>query len=55
MADRFFQTSDADWLARTWPNARGVRRVDGAKLFFPEEQPGLIAEEARRFWAAAPA
>lgn len=50
MADRFFKTSDADWLDRTWPGSRGVRRVEGAKLFWPEEQPGLIAEEARRFW-----
>ena len=25
-------------------------RVDGAKLFFPEEYPDLIAGEARRLW-----
>jgi hypothetical protein len=24
--------------------------VEGAKLFFPEEFPDLIAEEARRLW-----
>lgn len=52
MADRFFKTTDADWLDRTYPGSRGIRRVEGAKLFFPEEQPGLIAEEARRFWQA---
>jgi len=32
---------------------RGVRRVDGAKLFFPEEFPEIIAEEARQLWGAA--
>jgi haloalkane dehalogenase len=27
-----------------------VRRIEGAKLFFPEEFPDVIAEEARRLW-----
>jgi pimeloyl-ACP methyl ester carboxylesterase len=44
-ADIFFDVSWADWLDRTFPHSRGVRRVDGAKLFFPEEMPELIAEE----------
>ena len=34
------------------PNSRGVRRIEGAKLFFPEEFPDVIAEEARKLWAA---
>ena len=29
---------------------KGVRRVPGAKLFFPEEYPEVIAEEAKRLW-----
>jgi pimeloyl-ACP methyl ester carboxylesterase len=55
MGDGFFKTSDADWLDHAYPRSRGVRRVEGAKLFFPEEMPDLIAEEAARLWAAASA
>jgi hypothetical protein len=29
-----------------------IRRVSGAKLFFPEETPELITEEALRLWHA---
>jgi pimeloyl-ACP methyl ester carboxylesterase len=49
-ADIHFDASSADWLDRTFPPSRGVRRVDGAKLFFPEELPALIADEARGLW-----
>lgn len=48
--DLFFGVEWADWLDRTLPNSRGVRRVEGAKLFFPEEMPDLIAEEALALW-----
>ena len=51
-ADIHFDVSWADWLDRTFPRSRGVRRVGGAKLFFPEELPELIAEEARALWSA---
>ena len=44
---------DADYLDRTLPNSRGVRRIPGAKLFFPEEFPDVIAEEARKLWKGA--
>jgi hypothetical protein len=27
-----------------------VRRIEGAKLFFPEEMPDVIAEEALKLW-----
>ena len=53
-ADIHFDVSWADWLDRTFPRSRGVRRVEGAKLFFPEEIPELITEEALALWAAAP-
>jgi len=53
-ADIHFDVSWADWLDRTFPHSRGVRRVEGAKLFFPEEMPDLLAEEARALWTAAP-
>jgi haloalkane dehalogenase len=49
-ADIHFDPSWADWLDRVFPRSRGVRRVEGAKLFFPEELPELIAEEARALW-----
>ena len=45
-----FPTKDAAYLDATFPASRGVRRVPGAKLFFPEEQPDLIADEARQLW-----
>jgi len=32
------------------PRSLGVRRIEGAKLFFPEEFPDVIAEEARKLW-----
>jgi hypothetical protein len=51
MGDTVFSPADADWLDRTFPNSRGVRRIAGAKLFFPEEFPEIIAEEARQLWA----
>ncbi|MGH7647708.1 MAG: alpha/beta fold hydrolase [Gemmatimonadaceae bacterium] len=46
--DVVFAKSSPDWLAHAFPNSRGVRLVEHAKLFFPEEQPDLIAAEARR-------
>jgi haloalkane dehalogenase len=48
--DPIFPVSWAEWLDRTLPQSRGVRRVEGAKLFFPEEMPDVIAEEARALW-----
>jgi pimeloyl-ACP methyl ester carboxylesterase len=50
--DTIFKQEAADYLVRTFPNARGVRRVEGAKLFFPEEFPDLIVEELRALWRA---
>jgi pimeloyl-ACP methyl ester carboxylesterase len=50
MGDTVFKSSDADWLDRTFPASRGIRRIEGAKLFFPEELPDVIAQEARRLW-----
>ena len=38
---------------RSFGNSRGVRRVEGAKLFFPEEFPDLIAEEAQQLWGVS--
>lgn len=48
--DDIFSQASPDYLDRILPNSQGVRRVDGAKLFFPEEYPDLIAEELRKLW-----
>ena len=50
LKDALFGVKWAEWLDRTLPGSRGVRRVEGANLFFPEEMPELIAEEAVRLW-----
>jgi len=49
-SDTIFSPASPDYLDQTFPQSRGVRRVAEAKLFFPEEFPDLIAEEARRLW-----
>jgi haloalkane dehalogenase len=53
--DFLFNISWAEWLDRTLPGSRGIRFVEGAKLFFPEEMPELIAEEAKALWLGAAA
>jgi pimeloyl-ACP methyl ester carboxylesterase len=49
-ADNIFSQASPDYLNRTFNRSRGVRRVPRAKLFFPEEMPELIAQEAIRLW-----
>jgi pimeloyl-ACP methyl ester carboxylesterase len=51
--DTIFSQARPDYLDRTLGRSRGVRRVPGAKLFFPEEFPDLIAEEALASWGNA--
>jgi haloalkane dehalogenase len=48
--DHLFPTSWAHWLDRALPGSRGIRFVEGGKLFFPEEMPDLIAAEAKTLW-----
>jgi pimeloyl-ACP methyl ester carboxylesterase len=52
MADTIFSPADADYLDRTFPGSRGVHRVSGAKLFWPEEFPDILGQEAVRLWRA---
>jgi len=52
-SDWIFSSASPDYLDRTFPKSLGVRRVEGAKLFFPEEFSDLIAAEARRLWGVA--
>jgi pimeloyl-ACP methyl ester carboxylesterase len=51
--DTIFHPSGPDWLDRTFPRSRGVRRIEGANLFFQEEMPEIIAEEAVKLWLGA--
>ena len=51
-ADPLFPVAWAEWLDRTLPASRGVRLVEGGRLFWPEEQPDVLAEEARLLWSA---
>jgi pimeloyl-ACP methyl ester carboxylesterase len=50
LEDQFFKIESAEWLDRTFPGSKGIRRIEGAKLFFPEEMPDIIAEEATKLW-----
>jgi pimeloyl-ACP methyl ester carboxylesterase len=49
-ADPLFPVLWATWLDKTLPGSRGIRLVEGGKLFWPEERPDLLAEEARALW-----
>jgi pimeloyl-ACP methyl ester carboxylesterase len=50
MADTIFSPAGPTYLDRAFGQSRGVRRLEGRKLFFPEEVPDVIAAEARRLW-----
>lgn len=49
-ADTIFLPENPDRLDRAFGNSRGVRRLPGYKLFWPEERPDVIAEEALALW-----
>lgn len=52
-SDTVFSRADAQYLDRTFPRSQGIRWVPEGKLFFPEEYPDVIAEEARALWRSA--
>lgn len=52
--DSFFGVESAEWLNRTLPGSHGVRRLEEANLFFPEEMPDVIVEEALALWGISP-
>jgi pimeloyl-ACP methyl ester carboxylesterase len=54
LKDELFGVQWAEWLDRTLTGSRGICRVEGANLFFPEEMPDLIADEAARLWGCVP-
>ena len=49
--DTIFSRESPVYLDRTLGNSRGVRYLEHAKLFWPEEFPDVVAEEARRLWS----
>jgi pimeloyl-ACP methyl ester carboxylesterase len=51
--DTIFSAAGADHLAQAFGNSRGVRRLENAKLFWPEERPDVIAAQARILWESA--
>jgi haloalkane dehalogenase len=53
MSDKIFSTHSPDYLAGLLPRFEGIRRLEEAKLFFPEEYPDIIAAEARSLWERA--
>jgi haloalkane dehalogenase len=55
MDDTIFAPENAEYLDRTLGNSRGVRRLENAKLFWPEERPDVIAAQARILWESASA
>jgi haloalkane dehalogenase len=53
MDDTIFGPANADHLAHAFGNSRGVRRLENAKLFWPEERPDIVAAQARILWQYA--
>lgn len=51
-ADDIFSSASPGFLDRAFGNSRGARLLAGSKLFWPEERPDVIAEEARHLWNA---
>jgi pimeloyl-ACP methyl ester carboxylesterase len=51
--DPLFPISWAEWLDRTLPASRGLRKIEGGRLFWPEERPDVLASEARELWRSA--
>ncbi len=50
-ADTIFSARDAGFLDHAFGHSLGVRRLPRDKLFWPEERPEVIADEARQLWS----
>lgn len=48
--DTIFSPRSAHYLANSFGNSRGMRLLTRAKLFWPEERPDTLADQARRLW-----
>ena len=53
-SDKFFNIKWAYWLRDTIPGATEVIELDGARLFFPDEQAAELALALARHWDAHP-
>jgi pimeloyl-ACP methyl ester carboxylesterase len=53
MADPIFSKDNPEYLREILLQVTGIRRIPNGKLFFPEEYPDVIAEEARVLWGQA--
>jgi len=51
--DTIFSAAGAAHLEHAFGNSHGVRRLENAKLFWPEERPDVIAAQARILWESA--
>ncbi len=51
-ADTIFSAGNPGFLERAFGEPRGVRRLAGSRLFWPEERPDVVAQEAMRLWNA---
>jgi haloalkane dehalogenase len=51
--DTIFSAASAKYLVGSFGNSRGLRVLVGAKLFWPEERPELLAAQARILWESA--
>jgi len=49
-SDTIFTIADAHYLDKLFPQSQGIRAIPEGKLFFQEEFPDIIAEEARKLW-----
>lgn len=49
-SDTIFSAENAEYLHRTLGASQGIRWLDDSKLFWPEERPDVIVEEARALW-----
>ena len=49
-SDTIFTVADAHYLDKLFPRSQGIRTIPEGKLFFQEEYPDIIAEEARKLW-----
>jgi haloalkane dehalogenase len=50
MSDRIFSPGNIEYLVSVLPRVTGICKVPQAKLFFPEELPDVIADEATTLW-----
>lgn len=51
-ADAIFSRESPEFLNGAFGVSRGVRLLEGRKLFWPEELPEVVAEEARALWGS---